>query len=108
MPAHTTLLVDALAVWRLWRLAAHDSILDRPRDQLRDWAFRRAREAGRTGIPPTVTLLACPWCLGFWLSLAAVITRRYLPAAWNVIRDIAAISSLVGLLDTLEERLTGR
>jgi hypothetical protein len=99
----TALLADALAVYRLWRLAAHDTILDGPRDRLRTRAFARATNRGRHQIPTAVALVDCPWCLGFWLAVVAVTIRARAPRVWLVVRDVCATSALVGLIATVED-----
>lgn len=46
----------ALAAWRVWHLLAEDTILD---------PFRRY-------VTRAEDFIACPYCLGFWVSLAWV------------------------------------
>lgn len=55
MLAETVLI--GLASYRLWRLVAVDTILDKPRD----WLLVR--------VPGYIeTLITCPWCLGSWVA----------------------------------------
>lgn len=49
----------ALAAWRTWRLLAEDVILDLPRAEL----LGRAPDK-------LVDMWLCPWCLGWWVTLA--------------------------------------
>jgi hypothetical protein len=73
----------ALASYRLWRLAAEDSILDRPRDRL----------------PHNVAeFVECPWCLGFWISAASYASWRAAPRATLAAASPLAISAVVGAL----------
>lgn len=71
----------AAAAYRVWRLLAEDSILDRPRDLL----------------PHRVAdFVECPWCLGFWVSAAAYASWRAAPKATLVLAAPLAISAAVG------------
>jgi hypothetical protein len=59
-----------LAAFRLWRLIAEDTIIDRPRA----WLLR-GDLIGHETPPPEYReelskFLLCPWCLGFWLCVA--------------------------------------
>ena len=64
----------ALAVFRIYRLIAEDTILDYPRRKL----LRLAKEWEQEGDDPGDDyraewgiFITCPWCLGFWLSVVA-------------------------------------
>jgi len=97
------MILDALAVYRLWRLAAEDTILDRPRAALISWAWDRAHEdraavPGEDPDPKIIELLQCPWCLGLWLSLAAAAASSRAPRAWRAVRYPLAVSAAVGFL----------
>lgn len=97
-------LLDALAVYRLWRLAAQDSILDQPRETLLRAAWDRSgRTRGEDPPPWPIELLDCPWCLGLWLaSLAALSSRTRL---WRAARYPLAVSAAAGLTALAVERL---
>jgi hypothetical protein len=61
----------AVASYRLWRLIAEDTILDRPRK----WALRLGGWQEGDDAPPGYRekwgeFLICPWCLGWWIGLA--------------------------------------
>lgn len=94
------------ASYRLWRLLAEDTILDRPRR----WALRlgswqegdRAPEGYRA---KAGEWLACPWCAGWWIALAwwglwlawehgAVVAA--VPFALSVV--VALLNAVVGAL----------
>jgi hypothetical protein len=85
----------ALAAFRLWKLIAHDSILDRPRDRLLNGRDKLAE------------FIQCPWCLGFWLALswwlAWLISHTWATAAAVPF----ALSAAVGLVATAYFALTG-
>lgn len=57
VPSLWSFALGTLAAWRIYKLLADDAILDRPRDFLAE----RSRFVEK--------LLACPYCLGFWISL---------------------------------------
>lgn len=61
----------ALAAYRVWRLLAEDTILDRPRAWLvglSGWTAGRPTPLSyRAWLAEFVT---CPACFGFWVSLA--------------------------------------
>lgn len=59
LPGPFEFMLGALAAWRIYKLIADDEILDRPRDWLEEHGGRYVE-----------TLLACPYCLGWWVSLA--------------------------------------
>lgn len=61
---------------RIWRMAARDTIFDRPREAiLPQTGFFR-------------DLVECPWCLGFWLNVA-------IAALLYVAADISFPSALI-------------
>lgn len=55
------------AAFRVWRLLAADKILNRPRE----WLVRRAQHEIPGKYRKEVDIfLHCPWCLGWWITLA--------------------------------------
>lgn len=77
----------ALAAYRMWKLLADDSILDRPRAR----ALRRVGDKGEL-------FLICPWCLGFWLSVAWWLAWVAWPH-WALVAAVPfALSAVVGAL----------
>lgn len=91
------LLVTGLAAFRLTRLLIEDD--------LPPLKLARARVLGALDPDSTaVTFLRCPWCVGWWVSLAVV------AAAWRseAVRKallVPAASGLVGLLSTADSAL---
>lgn len=101
------LIVDALAVFRGWRLAARDTIFDTPRDRWKTWVYSRAPEPepGRgQPVPKAIELLGCPWCLGAYGAVAVVILRTKYPDLWRPVARALALSALVGLIATNLDR----
>lgn len=79
--------IVALAAARLTRLVTEDTITE----PLRVWASSR---------PFVYELVTCPWCIGFWISLATV-------GVWWTVGDRAvwllapfAVSHIVGWANT--------
>lgn len=60
MPSPFEAVLLGLAAWRIWYLLSDDLILDRPRR----YVTRRWKKAE--------DFIECPFCLGFWVSLAWV------------------------------------
>ncbi len=96
-----SVVVLGLAVARLWRLVSQDLVLER----LRCWLVGATKfrvgdaEVAKNRRPRVVEFLACPWCLGFWLSIPAVAVYRYAPddvVVWIV--GVLAVSEVVGLI----------
>lgn len=90
-----------LAVFRLWRLVAEDSVLDRPRAWLLGvpgW-LPVGGETPPAGYREKLALwLTCPWCAGFWLSVAAWAGWVAEPR-WTLILAVPwALSGAVGLV----------
>lgn len=80
-----TLIVVALAVFRVTRLLVVDSITDPIRDFFSRWTF-------------TDELVGCPWCTGFWVGLAATIVYAVSPEVAFWLSLPFAFSAVAGLL----------
>jgi len=86
-------LAVALASYRVTRLVTRDSILDKPRM----WVTERLKPGGYLD-----ELFHCSWCIGFWVSLVAVILVRHWPVGVAIIASPFAFSAVIGLLDRLD------
>jgi hypothetical protein len=87
-------LIVTLAVHRLTRLALFDRV---PFGALREKLINRKPDGY------IAELLTCPWCLGWWVSLAVVLAASVLPRAlWHPIAVALAASSVTALLPTGE------
>jgi hypothetical protein len=84
------LVVDALAVYRLSRLVARDSITVK---------FRRWLEARYEG--PLVTLSTCLWCLSVSFAAGTVLFTWWIPMVWSYVAAGLAFSAVAGLLSEL-------
>lgn len=98
VPDWYAIVLLSLAAFRTWKLIGDDTILDRPRN----WAMLRAfKIGGPKGKDYLETLLECPWCAGFWISLAWWLGWVISPH-WAVIVAVPfVISAAVGLLGHL-------
>jgi hypothetical protein len=87
------LAVDALAVYRLTRLATVDTFpaAASARDRISSWA----RASGR---PAVDELIHCPWCIGFWISAGVVLVGAGMPRAWNPLARALALSAVAGVI----------
>lgn len=98
------LIVDALAVHRLTRMAIEDRV---PFGAVRSAVVRRAYERqsndGSSEQPYVVELLSCPWCMSIWVAGGVMVARRLSPRAWRPLALILAASSITGLLAGWEE-----
>lgn len=116
-----TALYDALAAYRLTRLATADVLLQAPREAIVRWAYERAGVADRQCLaepepttwadlaiadpdaPKLATLVTCRWCAGMWISLGVVAARRLCPRAWTPLAKALTYSAGAVLLARLED-----
>lgn len=85
------LIIQVLAAYRLTRLWTRDTLPPLPR--LRDTV------TARWGDRAWSELFTCPWCAGFWISVAVVaLASSPLAPAWNWLALALAISAVVGKL----------
>lgn len=83
-PSWFEFLLLGLAAWSTFQLAAHDTILDRPRRKV----LRMGKEWKKPGdpVPDDYRLewgifLVCPYCAGFWIWVAWLIAWWVVPGA---------------------------
>lgn len=81
----------ALAAFRLTRLIGWDVFP--PVERVRDRVTRWSGEAGLV-----TELLACPFCLGAWISLAVYLAWWAAPRPTLAVATVAALSAVVGLV----------
>lgn len=85
--------LEALAAYRLYRLLAVDDLP--PVATARDWIVRKVDKAHGD---EWAHGLECPWCLGFWCSLLVVGLLDLAVSVPLPALQVAAVSTLVGLL----------
>lgn len=87
-----------LAAYRCFRLLCCDTILDRPREKV---VRRLKANAGKYRRELDV-FIHCPWCLGFWLSLAWWGGFQLSPHWATVAAAPLAISTALGMLNKID------
>jgi len=104
VPDTFALVLLGLAAFRTWKLIGDDTILDRPRD----WFLNRIRDVGGKNVGAVYmgTLLECPWCAGFWISLAWWGAWEAWPHTTLIVAVPLVISAVVGFLGTAFHALT--
>ena len=102
IPDWYVLILLALASYRTWRLLAEDEILDAPRNRLLRLDPKWEKEGDPTGPDYREWLgkfLSCPWCFGFWITLAWWIAWQ-IDGFWTTVFAVPmAISALVPLIE---------
>lgn len=91
-----TLLVDAVATYRLARLVSADAITEPIRNRI---IFKR------NGDPREwwEELLGCRWCVGIWIGFGVMAARALLPEVWEWPAYALAIATAAPLLAGLED-----
>jgi hypothetical protein len=99
VPSPWIALILVAASYRIWRLLADDIILDRPRN----WVVRLPRgwEEGDP-IPASYRIelanfITCPWCFGFWITLAVWVIWQIEPHWTTILLVPFALSAAVGI-----------
>jgi len=76
----TEFIILAFAAARATRFVTADSLLDRFRERLNNWFADKPTSSWRTF---WVTLLSCPFCIGFWLSAVTVAVYLATSGRWH-------------------------
>jgi hypothetical protein len=108
-----TLVVDALATYRLVRLATADMISEPVRmavvrstgaDVPEEEPPATAQEVVEDmDVPPKLaTLVTCRWCAGVWIAAGVTAARHLAPRTWDVAARGLALSAAAVLLARLE------
>ncbi len=112
------LVVDALATYRLTRLATTDVISETARRSIlhkvgvEPEAESGEGEADRSAVevvgamsdpPRLATLVTCRWCAGVWIAAGVTAARRFAPELWEPVGRGLALSSTAVLLARLED-----
>lgn len=116
------LVEDALATYRLTKLATDDVILRGPREAAIRWAYesddaRRHRldEAagddpgdltelalGDDDAPKLARLVTCPWCAGVWIAAGVLMVKRCAPRSWRPVGELLTLAAAAALVKGLE------
>ncbi len=107
------MLLDALATYRLTRLATADvisepirqAVLRRTGADLPEGDDLSAQEIVESlKDPPRLgTLITCRWCAGIWIAAGVSVARTLFPKTWHPIARGLAMSSAAVLLARLED-----
>lgn len=87
----TDLLLDALSVYRLTKLAVDDAIFDTQRNAFVD--RMKAAEHDKLAY-----LATCYWCTSVSIGFAVVVARRLFPRLWSYCARALAFSAAAGIL----------
>lgn len=91
-----TLVIDALATFRLTRLIIEDTITAPLREKVK---YQAMREVDTPGMAAKIeTLLSCPWCVGFWVACGVVTARTVAPRLWDPAARVLALSAATGII----------
>ena len=101
VPSPWVAILLALAVFRIYRLIAEDTILDGPRRKILRLGNEWMKEGDK--VPETFrahwsAFITCPWCLGFWLSLLAWVAWLIFPTETVFLAVPWALSAAVALV----------
>jgi len=101
IPSPWVAVVLTLGTFRLWRIAAADTlpILVRFRDRLLGYEWTNADDEKFYSRPLLAEWLECPFCSGAWFSVAAYLLWLWTPDVLYVAFPLA-ISAAVGILRT--------
>lgn len=102
------LVILVFGAYRFWMLLAKDAITQPWRQRLLGYNDDGSRNRWRTpgsGRKTLAEFVHCPWCLGFWLSLAAVAAYHEWPHATRWILLPFAVSALVALAAVTFDRV---
>lgn len=95
-PEPLELAVDALAVFRLTRLATEDAITEGLRLKVKRAAL--GSDAPDSIAAKLETLLECPWCVSAHIAVGVVAARRYAPRLWDPLARVLAFSAAAGIV----------
>lgn len=102
IPEPYVLILLALGAMRLTRLVGWDTITDPIRSRLTghhhgSHTKQGPRDGSRYDRPAWMLFLTCPWCLGFWVSVAVWLAWQAWPHWTLVVLTPFAINEIVGL-----------
>lgn len=96
-----------VAGYRVWRLLAEDTILDRLRRALLHLGDWQEGEPAPEGYRAKVgEFVSCPWCMGFWIVLAWWLAWTIWPHGAVVVAVPWALSAVVAFCNAVIGALT--
>jgi hypothetical protein len=100
-----TAVILALGVYRIWMLIAKDSITQPWRERILSYDDNGNMNRWPHPHRRIALFVHCPWCLGFWLSLAASAAYWEWPHATRLALAPFALSAAVALISVCFDRL---
>lgn len=99
------LLVLILGAYRVWMLIAKDTITQRLRARLLGYDDTGKRNRWPNPHKSIAELVHCPWCAGFWISLAVAVAYHEWPRGTFWVMLPFAVSAGVALISVCFDRL---
>lgn len=103
------LLVLVLGSYRLWMLVAKDTITEPIRQRVLGYSLGADGKYHRNRWPKarkkTGEFVHCPWCAGWWISLAATLAYYEWPHATRLVLAPFAISAGLAIVAVTFDRL---
>lgn len=97
------LAVQAAAAYRITRLLQEDQLPPLPalRRRMMWFATHGDQESTKGRVQQElIYMVNCPWCLGFWVSVAVLVADSIAPRLWRPLATALALSAVVGLART--------
>lgn len=97
------LAVQAAAAYRITLLLQEDALPPLPalRERLNTIAANLDATTTKGKIQDElIYMVNCPWCLGFWVSVAVLLADAAVPRLWRPLATALALSAAVGLART--------
>lgn len=101
VPDPYALTLLGLAAFRIWKLIADDTILDRPRR----WVLAKFGPVQSKRWEYWHLFVTCPWCAGFWITFVLWTWWLRYPDQTLVFCGLWALSAIVGLLASAHDKL---
>jgi Protein of unknown function (DUF1360) len=98
-------LILVLGAYRLWMLVAKDAITAPWRTRVLGYEDTGARNRWPNPHKRLAEFVHCPWCLGFWISLACAAAYYEWPHATRLALAPFAISAALALISVCFDRL---
>lgn len=96
-------LIDSLAVYRLTRLVAADTIAER----FRSWFLYRFVYDDVANVRPGREawegFVECRWCVGVWVAIGVTTAEWAAPVVWHPVGFMLAVACAAPLLARLED-----
>lgn len=105
MPRGSDLVILVLGAYRLWMLLAKDAITERFRVRFLGYDDTGNRNRWPNPHKTIAEMVHCPWCLGWWISLASGFAYREWPRGTTWVLLPFAVSASVALISVCFDRL---